>query len=118
MLEKIAAEMRAYAAEHQRFGTEPITAYQRVLRHGLMLTMWLDAHGFWRLSLARDGKGPSATEARVCRRDFEVPEHAMEVWAKVGEYHVCRLTWKELRQAELFEAGPAPEGEILPGDNG
>lgn len=107
MLEKIAVEMRQYAVEHPRLQSEPVKNYQRELSGGLTVTLFLDGQHTWRLSLARTGKGPSETEVKVIRRNFEVPEEAVKERQTVGQWQVIRLSWKEARQKPLFEVAPA-----------
>lgn len=107
MLEKIAVEMKRYAVEHPRLKAEPVGNYQQELSGGLTVTLFLDGQHTWRLSLARLGKGPSETEVKVIRRDFEVPEEALRERQTVGQWQVVRLSWREMSQKPLFEVGPA-----------
>jgi hypothetical protein len=66
----------------------------------------LDRQRSWRLSLARNGKTPSATEVKTVMRDFGVPEDANKSTDTNGGWEIVRLTWKEARQGPLFEVAP------------
>lgn len=106
MLEKIAGEMRAYALAHPRLRAEGIEIYQRKLSGGLVVMLFLDGRQVWHLSLAREGKAPSATEVKTVRRDFNVPAEANQEISLTGQWQIVRLTWKEATQKPLFEVAP------------
>lgn len=106
MLEKIARKMRDYAIAHPRLNNEPIGDYQHELTGKLVITLFLDRQYFWRLSLAREGKAPSATEVKTVRRDFGVMEDATETVHTNGSWQIVRLTWKEASQQSLFKVLP------------
>lgn len=106
MLEKIGKEMREYAIAHPRLNNENIGDYQHRLTGDLVITLFLDRQHFWRLSLAREGKAPSATEVKTVRRDFGVLEDAVESQHTNGAWQIVRLAWKEAAQEPLFEVSP------------
>ncbi len=115
-LETIAAEMKKYAIENPRRGTVmPIEPYQHRLGGGLCLSLYLDLHHVWHLSLTRQDIAPSRGEVVKMKQVFGIPSDATESQRKVGKiWYVFRFTWPD-EGPKKFEVGPKTPSYFSPG---
>jgi hypothetical protein len=109
-LDVVAARMKLFAEQNPYGQGIVLDAYRRELSRKLIVTLLLDAQG-WYFEIARFGTKPSPQEETICKRYFGIPKTAdrAENSIKQGgkDRNAIRWRWKagEVKSENVSEQG-------------